>query len=99
MSNSFARSFFARSHERKLARAGVMYQRGRTRTLWLNGVLYFGGSLFLLYNVLDFLIEPAARATHVQLSWFFVVLALCVFAGYLYGLFLWRQLERAFGSR
>lgn len=92
-------NFFARSHERKLVRAGLMYQRGRSRVLWLNGVLCFGGSLFLLYNVIDYFMEPTARATNVQLSWFCAVLLLCIFAGYLYGVFIWRQLERTFGGR
>jgi hypothetical protein len=92
-------NFFARSHERKLVRAGLMYQRGRTRTLWLNGVLYFGGSLFLLYNVIDYFFEPAARATRSQLSWFCAVLVLCILAGYIHGVFIWRQLERTFSDR
>jgi|HubBroStandDraft_5_1064220.scaffolds.fasta_scaffold24637_3 hypothetical protein len=92
-------NLFLRSRERRLFRAGLMFRRGRARVLWLNGVLYFGGSLFLLYNAVDYFIEPAARATQIQLSWFFAALVLCALAGYIYGLFLWRQLERAFGSQ
>jgi hypothetical protein len=88
-----------RSRERQLLRAGHMYRRGRTRVLWRHGVLYFGGSLFLLYNALDFFVEPAARPIPVELSWFFFAFVLCIFAGYLYGLFTWRQLERTFGDR
>jgi hypothetical protein len=90
---------FLRGQEQRLLRAGLMFRKGRSRVLWLNGVLYFGGSLFLLYNAVDYFVEPASRATGVQLSWFFAVLALCVLAGYCYGLFLWRQLERTFGGR
>jgi hypothetical protein len=74
-----------------------MYRRGRARVLWLNGVLFFGGSLFVLYNAVDYVIEPHARATPAELRWFFVALAVCIVAGYGYGHFLWRQLERRFG--
>ena len=92
-------NLFVRSRERKLLRAGHMYRNGRPRVLWLHGVLYFGGTLFVLYNALDYLIEPSARPTSVELRWFFVALALCILAGYTYGLFIWRQLERTFGGR
>ena len=92
-------NLFNRSRERKLLRAGIMYRKGRTRVLWLHGVLYFGGSLFLLYNALDYLIEPSARPTTVELFRFFAALALCFLTGYAYGLFIWRQLERTFDGR
>jgi len=90
---------FFRNRERHLIRAGLLYRKGRARVLWVNGVLYFGGSLFLLYNVVDYLIEPTARPTSVELFWFGVALGLCLLAGYVYGVFLWRQLERTFGSQ
>jgi hypothetical protein len=90
---------FIRGGERRFVRAGQMFRRGRARVLWLNGVLYFGGSLFLLYNAVDYFLEPAARPTGRELSLLFAVLVLCILAGYCYGLFLWRQLERTFGGR
>lgn len=90
---------FLRSRERRLVRAGLMFRSGRRRVLWLNGVTYFGGSLFLLYNAVDYVVEPAARATRPELFWFFAMLALCAVVGYGYGFFLWRQLERAFGGQ
>ena len=90
---------FDRTRERFLIRGGIMYRKGRARVLWLHGVLFFGGSLFLLYNAVDYLIEPAARPTTVELISFFVALAGSAFAGYLYGLITWRQLERTFGGR
>jgi hypothetical protein len=90
---------FLRSRERRLLRAGLMFRKGRVRVLWLNGVLYFGGSLFVLYNAVDYFLEPHARATSAQLSGFLAALALCALAGYAYGASLWRQLERTFGGR
>ena len=92
-------NFFHRSRERRLLRAGLIYRKGRKRVVWLNGVLYFGGSLFVLYNALDFILEPAARPTATEIFWFFIALACCLGGGYLYGLFIWRQLERTFGGR
>jgi hypothetical protein len=92
-------NLFIRSQERRLLRAGSMYRKGRTRVLWLNGVLFFGGSLFLLYNAVDFLLEPAARPTSVETFWFFAALVLCALAGYCYGVVTWRQLDRTFGGR
>jgi hypothetical protein len=91
-------NLFLRSRERRLLRAGLMYRRGRTRVLWLHGVLYFGGSLFVLYNAIDYFLEPAARLTRAELSGFLIALILCALAGYLYGLFIWHQLEQTFGG-
>ncbi|WP_263350874.1 hypothetical protein [Acidicapsa acidisoli] len=90
---------FVRSQERRLLRAGALYRKGRARVLWLHGVAFFGGSLFVLYNAIDYLIEPAARPTSVETFWFFVALAGCAIAGYLYGVMTWRHLERTFGGR
>ena len=90
---------FDRTRERRLLRAGLLYRKGRARVLWINGVLYFGGSLFVLYNAVDYLIEPAARPTAVELFWFFAILIACIAAGYLYGVVTWRQLDRTFGGR
>ena len=92
-------NLFLRSRERRLIRAGLLFRKGRGRVLWLNGVFYFGGSLFLLYNAVDYFAQPGVRPTSVELSWFFAVLVLCVLVGYGYGFFLWRQLERTFGDR
>ena len=92
-------NLFLRGQERRLLRAGLMFRRGRTRVLWLNGVLYFGGSLFLFYNAIDYLVEPVARPTRPEVFWFFAALVLSIAAGYCYGIFLWRQLERTFGGR
>jgi hypothetical protein len=89
---------FLRSRERQLLRAGLLYRKGRGRVLWLNGVLFFGGTLFLLYNALDYLVEPRAQATSAEVFWFFAALASCILAGYLYGFFLWRNLDRTFGG-
>ena len=96
MSNLFD---FDRRRERQLLRAGVLYRKGRARVLWFHGVLRFGGPLFLLYNAVDFFLEPAARPTPVELLWFFAALLGCAIAGYGYGLLTWRQLERTFGGR
>jgi uncharacterized membrane protein len=90
---------FVRRRERQLLRAGLTFRKGRSRVLWLHGVLYFGGTLFLLYNAVDYLIEPAARPTSVETAWFFAALILCGLAGYIYGFFMWRCLERTFGGR
>jgi hypothetical protein len=92
-------NLFLRGQERRLFRAGLMFRRGRARAVWLNGVLYFGGSLFVLYNAVDYFLEPVARPTPVEVFWFFAALFLSIAAGYCYGIFLWRQLERTFGSR
>ena len=92
-------NLFHRWRERRLLRAGALYRKGRARVLWLNGVFFFGGSLFLLYNAIDYFVEPAARPTPSEISWFCAALAGCAAAGYLYGLMTWRQLERTFGGR
>jgi len=84
---------------RRLLSAVRLYEAGRTRVVWRNGVLYGGGTLFLLFNALDYLIDSGARPTTIQLSWFFVALAASIGLGYLYGRFTWRSLERLFSGR
>lgn len=84
--------------ERRLRSAARLYRKGRVRVIWINGCLFFGGSLFLLYNAVDYLIEPRARPTQVELLWFFVALVASGLVGYLYGLFTWRNLVRTFGE-
>jgi hypothetical protein len=84
---------------RRLLSAVRLYQAGRTRVIWRNGVLYGGGTLFLLFNALDYLIEPAAKPTPSQLTWFFLALLASLVLGYLYGLFTWRSLSRLFANQ
>ena len=92
-------NFLAHRRERQLLRAGLTFRKGRSRVLWLHGVLYFGGTLFVLFNAIDYFAEPKARPTPVETFSFFAALALCALAGYIYGLFMWRNLERTFGGR
>jgi hypothetical protein len=84
--------------DRQLLSAARLYRKGRARVLWINGVLYFGGSLFLLYNAVDYLIEPRARPSPIELIWFFAALLLSGLGGYLYGRFTWSNLVRTFGD-
>lgn len=84
---------------RRLLSAVRLYQAGRNRVVWRNGVLYCGGTLFLLYKALDYLIEPRARATPLQLAGFGFALAASLLLGYLYGRFTWRSLHRLFGGQ
>jgi hypothetical protein len=90
-------SFLVRNRERRLQAVGELYRKGRNRVLWINGVLYCGGTLFLLYNAVDYLLEPRARATSVEVTWFVVALVASILLGYLYGSFTWRNLNRIFG--
>ena len=87
-----------RHGERQLLSAARLYRKGRARVLWINGVLYFGGSLFLLYNAIDYLIEPRARPTSIESFWFVIALLLSGLIGYLYGRFTWTNLVRTFGD-
>jgi hypothetical protein len=84
--------------ERQLRSAERLYGKGRGHIVWINGALFFGGSLFLLYNTVDYLIDPKARATPVEMAWFFTALACSGLIGYLYGRFTWRNLVRTFAS-
>jgi hypothetical protein len=84
--------------ERRLRAAARLYRKGRERVLWVNGVVYFGGSLFLLYNAVDYLIEPHSRPNPVELLWLVGALVASGLLGYLYGLFTWRNLARTFAD-
>jgi hypothetical protein len=84
--------------ERQLLSAARLYRKGRARVLWINGVLYFGGSLFLLYNAVDYLIEPRSRPTATESFWFVIAFLASGAIGYLYGRFTWTNLLRTFGD-
>jgi len=87
-----------RSRERRLLRAGLLYRSGRGRVVWRNGVVYFGGSLFLLLNAVDYMAEPRATLTPTSIFWLAAALFGCILLGYGYGVLNWRNLDRLFGQ-
>ena len=92
-------NLFVRSHERRLLNAVACYRGGRTRIVWLRGVLYFGGPLFVLLNVVDYYFDHGAPYRFADLLRISGYLVLSVLAGYLYGRVIWHNLKRAFGSQ
>ena len=86
-----------RSRECRIFRAGLLYRKGRARVVWVNGVVYFGGSLFLFFNAVDYLVEPYSALTSTALFWLVAALLACLSLGYLYGVATWRNLDRFFG--
>jgi len=88
-------TFLQRRYQHNLLVAGRMYNRGRTRVLWQYGVLYFGGSLFLLFNAIAYFVDPAPPRGSKEWLWILVWLLVCVAAGYIRGILTWRNLARA----
>ena len=81
---------------KRLESAARLYRNGRTRVVWMNGVLYGGGSLFVLLNVLDYFLDKGAPFRSSDLMRIVAFFALSVAAGYLYGRFTWRNLACTF---
>lgn len=81
---------------KRLESAARLYRKGRNRVLWINGVLYGGGSLFVLLNVLDYFFDNGAPFRSSDLTRVIGFFALSVAAGYLYGRFTWRNLACTF---
>ena len=81
---------------KRLESAAHLYRKGRTRVVWMNGVLYGGGSLFVLLNVLDYFLDKGAPFQSSDLMRIVAFLALSVAVGYLYGRFTWRNLACTF---
>jgi len=81
---------------KRLESAARLYRKGRARVLWVNGVLYSGGSLFVLLNALDYFLDRGAPFRPIDLTRVLACLVLSVAAGYLYGRLTWRALARAF---
>ena len=81
---------------KRLESAARLYRKGRTRVVWMNGVLYCGISLFVFLNVLDYFLDKGAPFRSSDLMRIVAFLALSVTAGYLYGRFTWRNLACTF---
>ncbi len=81
---------------KRLESAARLYRKGRTRVLWVDGVLYRGGSLFVFLNVLDYFLDKGAPFRSSDLMRIVAFFALSVTAGYLYGRFTWRNLACTF---
>jgi hypothetical protein len=92
-------SFLQRRYKHHLRVAEQLHRKGRDRVLWQHGVLYFGGTLFVLYNAIAYFLNPSAPKTFTDFLWIALWFVLCAAAGYLRGLLTWRNLERAFGSQ
>jgi hypothetical protein len=81
---------------KRLESAARLYRKGRTRVLWIDSVLYRGGSLFVFLNVFDYFLDKGAPFRSSDLMRIVAFLALSVAAGYLYGRFTWRNLACTF---
>lgn len=91
-------TFLERRHERKLLSAGRLYRRGRSYVVLIHGLLFFGGSLFLLCNALDYFFDNGAPFRSTDLIRIGGYLALSIIGGLFYGLRVWRNLDRCLGA-
>jgi hypothetical protein len=91
-------SFFERRYQNHLLAAQRLYGKGRSRVLWQHGILYFGGSLFLLYNAVAYLLDPRPPLGWKDWVWIALWLMFCLVAGYLRGVIMWRNFQRVFGN-
>jgi hypothetical protein len=91
-------SFLDRRRGHRLESAGRLYRRGRNYVIWVHGLLFFGGTLFILCNALDyFFLDNGTLFRPVDLIKLSAYTLLSLLGGYLYGLFVWRNLDRILG--
>lgn len=90
-------SFLERRHERKLLAAGRLYRRGRGYVIWVHGLLFFGGSIFLLCNAFDYFLDNGAPFRLTDLIRIGSYLAVSAIGGLFYGQRVWRNLDRMLG--
>lgn len=97
--STFLHRFLIGRHERRLISAGRLYLKGRGYVVWIHGLLFFGGSIFVLCNALDYFFfdngSPFEPVDLIRLSGYLV---LSVLAGWFYGLRVWRSLDRFLGG-
>jgi drug/metabolite transporter (DMT)-like permease len=77
----------------KNASEGFLRQ-GRVRTVWIGGVLIFGGTMFLITTVSEFLYRPHELSGIWEVGWLALSLFLWGLAGYIFGAFRWRRAMR-----
>ena len=82
--------------QRHIRVAGRLYDKGRTRVVWVNGVLFFGGCSFLFYTAVAYFLDPRPPRDLRDYAWIAFWLVLCLAVGYLRGLATWRSLVRLF---
>jgi hypothetical protein len=83
---------------KRLESAARLFRKGRRHVVWINGVLYGGGSLFVLCNALDYFVDRGAPFRTGDLVRVAGYLALSLAAGYIYGRLTWHNLGSAFGK-
>ncbi|WP_263355922.1 hypothetical protein [Acidicapsa ligni] len=79
--------------------AELMFLKGRTHIVWVHGVSYFGGLLFLGMTVMDIDRHRHQYTGWREIAWLLGSLAVYCGIGYLYGIWRWRQLKRQVGER
>jgi hypothetical protein len=87
-------SFLERYRASQALIAELMFLKGRTRIVWVHGVSYFGGLLFLAMTALDIERHRHQYAGLREIGWLAVSLVVYCSIGYLYGIWRWRQLRR-----
>lgn len=90
-------TFLERHQERRLLSAGRLHRRGRSYVVWIHGLLFFGGSLFLLLNAVDYFFDNGAPFHPTDLIRIGSYLVLSIAGGLFYGTRVWRNLDRVLG--
>ena len=83
---------------KRLESAARLFRKGRTRVVWISGVLYGGGSLFVFCNALDYFLDRGAPFRTADLVRVAGYLVLSLGGGYIYGRLTWHNLASAFGK-
>ena len=96
---NFLTERLSRRHESRLLSAGRLYRRGRGYVVWVHGLLFFGGALFVLLNAVDyFAFDNGSPFQPIDLLRLSAYLVFSVLGGWFYGLRVWRSLDRMLGS-
>jgi hypothetical protein len=91
--------FFERYKTAQELMAELMFLKGRTRIVWVHGVLSFGGLLFLSMTILDRYRDRHQFAGWQEVAWLALTAAVYGLMGYGYGVWRWWLIERQVGRR
>jgi hypothetical protein len=84
----------ARYRERQRIGAEHILQRGKSHFVWIRGVLFFGGFMFVTMTTLEYWREPHHLTGWPTLGFLLFSLLLYGFGGYVGGLWMWKRIER-----
>jgi hypothetical protein len=79
-------------HEQFLVKWERVRQKGRDQFIWIRGVIAWGGSMAIIMSLFFYFGSPRQERWTIPLF----LAPLCAFGGYMFGAWLWKNMERRY---